>query len=157
MNLWLLYSNCPPPCLFSVLYYSYFPLSNVLMLSHPVESESLQPHGLQPGRLLCPWDSSGKNTVVGCHFLLQGIFPTQGSNSSLLCLLHWQGDSLPLVPNRDMVSKNSDFWEWTRAQGLIWCQNVLKKYSWNCGIAISSQTLRTSVCQALYYLTQTSQ
>ena len=35
----------------------------------------------------------GKNTVVGCHFLLQGIFPTQGSN---LCLLHWQADSLPL-------------------------------------------------------------
>ena len=36
------------------------------------------------------WDSPGKNTGVGCHFLLQGIFPTQGSNPSLLCLLHWQ-------------------------------------------------------------------
>ena len=33
-----------------------------------------------PPRLLCPWDSPGKNTGVGCHFLLQGIFPTQGSN-----------------------------------------------------------------------------
>ena len=44
-------------------------------------------------RLLCPWDSPGKNTEVGCHFLLQGIFLTQGSN---LCLLHWQVDSLPL-------------------------------------------------------------
>ena len=32
---------------------------------------SLQPHGLQPARLLCPWDSPGKNTGVGCHFLLQ--------------------------------------------------------------------------------------
>ena len=41
----------------------------------------------------CPWDFSGKNTGVGCHFLLQGIFLTQGSN---LCLLHWQEDSLPL-------------------------------------------------------------
>ena len=35
-------------------------------------------------------DSSGKNTGVGCHFLLQGIFPTQGSNLHLLCLLHWR-------------------------------------------------------------------
>ena len=36
---------------------------------------------------------SGKNTGVGCHFVFQGIFPTQGLNP---CLLHWQGDSLPL-------------------------------------------------------------
>ena len=39
---------------------------------------------------------TGKNTGVGCHFLLQGIFPTQGSNPSLLRLLHWQADSWPL-------------------------------------------------------------
>ena len=38
-------------------------------------------------RLLCPWDSLGKNTGVGCHFLLQGIFPIQGSNPHLLYLL----------------------------------------------------------------------
>ena len=37
-----------------------------------------------------------KDTGVGCHFFLQGIFPTQGSNPHLLCLLHWQADSLPL-------------------------------------------------------------
>ena len=43
-------------------------------------SESLQPHGLYPTRLLRPWDFPGENTGVGCHFLLQGIFPTQGSN-----------------------------------------------------------------------------
>ena len=41
-------------------------------------------------------DFPGKNTGVGCHFLLQGVFPTQGSNPHLLCLLHWQVDSLPL-------------------------------------------------------------
>ena len=35
-------------------------------------------------------DSPGKNTGVGCHALLQEIFPTQGSNLHLLCLLHWQ-------------------------------------------------------------------
>ena len=40
----------------------------------------------------------GKNTAVGCHVLLQGIFSTQGSNLCLLCLLHWHVDSLPLVP-----------------------------------------------------------
>ena len=47
-------------------------------------------------RLLCPWDSPGKNTGVGCHFLLQGIFPNKELNPCLLCLLHWQADSLPL-------------------------------------------------------------
>ena len=41
-----------------------------------VMSNSLQPHGLRPPRLLCPWDSPGKNTGVGCRALLQGIFPT---------------------------------------------------------------------------------
>ena len=41
---------------------------------------TLQPHELQPARLLCPWNSSGNNTELGCHSLLQGIFPTQGSN-----------------------------------------------------------------------------
>ena len=48
-----------------------------------VVSDSLRPYGLQPARLLCPWDSPGKNAGVGCHALLQGIFPTQGSNPSL--------------------------------------------------------------------------
>ena len=52
-------------------------------------SNSLRPHGLlrpapPPPRLLCPWDSSGKNTAAGCHFLLQGIVPNQGSNPHLL-------------------------------------------------------------------------
>ena len=46
--------------------------------------DSLRPHGLQPTRLLCPQDFPGKNTGVGCHFLLQGIFPTQRLNPGLL-------------------------------------------------------------------------
>ena len=54
----------------------------------------LRLHGLmEPARLLCPWDFQGKNTGVGIHSLLQGIFPAQGSN---LGLLHWQADSLLL-------------------------------------------------------------
>ena len=44
------------------------------------------------------WDSPGKNTAVGFHALLQGIFPTQGSKLHLLCLLHWLAGSLPLAP-----------------------------------------------------------
>ena len=73
-------------------------------------SDSLRPCGLYPARLLCPWDFSGKNTGVGCHFLLQGIFPTQGSTP---CLLRWQADSLPLSPweaHLDLVdAKEQDY------------------------------------------------
>ena len=46
-------------------------------------SNSLQPRGLYPTRLLYPWDSPGKNTGVCCHSLLQGVFLTQGSNLGL--------------------------------------------------------------------------
>ena len=53
---------------------------------------------LQPTRLLCPWDSPSNNIGVGYHALLQGICPTWRSNPCLLCLLHWQVDSLPLGP-----------------------------------------------------------
>ena len=49
--------------------------------------DSSQPHGLQPTRLLCPRHSPDKNTGVGCHFLVWGIFPTQKLNPHLL---HWQ-------------------------------------------------------------------
>ena len=57
-------------------------------LGHSVISNSFRPHKMQPAKLLCPWHSPGKNIGVGCHFLLQGIFPTQGSNPYLLWLLH---------------------------------------------------------------------
>ena len=74
--------------------------SNVaLMCVHADTSimpDSAWPYRLQTTRLLCPWDSLGKNTGMDCHALLQGIFPTQGLNPHLLCLLHWQVDSLPL-------------------------------------------------------------
>ena len=50
-----------------------------LLLSRSVVSNSLQPHGLQPARLHCPWNFPGKNTEVGCHLLLQWVFLTQGS------------------------------------------------------------------------------
>ena len=84
-----------------------------------VMADSLQPQGLQHARLLCPWDFSGKNIGVGCHFLLQRIFPTQGSNLDLLhCRqtlyrpshqgnpsfgkdsLHWKGRSHVATPDK---------------------------------------------------------
>ena len=75
---------------------------NLLMISTQVRvcqvasvvSDFVWLYGPQPARLLCPWDSPGKNTGEGFHFLLQGTFPTQGSNP---CLLHWQAGSLPLA------------------------------------------------------------
>ena len=62
----------------------------VCVCARSVMANSLQPSGLQPTRLLCPWNSPGKNTGVGCHVLLQGIFLTQRSHPYLL---HWQADS----------------------------------------------------------------
>ena len=70
----------------------------VCVFSHSVVSDSLWAHAPQPANLLCLWNFPGKNTRVGCHFLLQGIFPTQGLNPHLFSLLHWQADSLPLCP-----------------------------------------------------------
>ena len=57
--------------------------------------DSQDAHELKFIRLSCPWDFP-VNTCVGCHFLLQGILPNQGSNPHLLHLLHWQAESLPL-------------------------------------------------------------
>ena len=53
---------------------------------------TLQPHELKPVRLLCPWVFPGKNSGVGCHFLLQGIFLTQELSPGLPHCL--QADSL---------------------------------------------------------------
>ena len=58
-----------------------------MKVKSPSRVDSLRPCGLYPTRLLCPWDSPGKNSGVGCHFLLQGNFPTQGLNPGLP---HWR-------------------------------------------------------------------
>ena len=63
-------------------------LSKRVSESHSVMSDPLQPRGLYS-----PWHSPGQNTGVGTLSLLQGTFPTQGSNRSLLLR---QADSLPL-------------------------------------------------------------
>ena len=71
------------------IYSSSFPKVRCKLAANPcavlysVMPNSLRPHGLEPARVLCPWNFPGKNTGVACHFLLQGIFPTQGSNPGL--------------------------------------------------------------------------
>ena len=79
------------------------------IVSYSVMSKSLRPHGLQPTRLLCPWDPPGTNTGVGCHALLQGIFPGSqqvGHDWSDLACRDWRGwhRFLFLVGNRCTVA-----------------------------------------------------
>ena len=96
-----------------------------------VVSSSVRPCGLQSARLLCPWDFPGKNTGVGCHFLIQGIFPNQGSNLSLLCLLQGQEGSSPLAPPpRKGI-----------AQGLLWLGMWPKA-------SLIAQLVKNSACNA---------
>ena len=54
---------------------------------------------LEPTRLLCPWEFSGKNSGVGCQFLTQGIFPSQGSNPCISCLLLYRRILYMLEPS----------------------------------------------------------
>ena len=83
----LLYSKMDQPCIYISL------ICAQLCPTHcdPVECK--------PSRLLCPWDSPGKNTEVGCHFLLQGIFPTQD----------WTHVSCSSHPGREIITNAT--WE----------------------------------------------
>ena len=79
--------------------------------------------------LLCLSDSPGKNTGVRCHAFHQGIFLTQGSNPCLLCQLHWQLGTLPLVPpGKPILSSNYCHFapKWT--QLLIFCIKPLSEF-----------------------------
>ena len=96
---------------------NYRTLMSSVQFSCSAVSDSMRPHGLKPARLLCPWNFRGKNTGVGCHFLLQGIFLTQGLNSHLLLSPTLQADSLPLPhqgspSNVYAVVLNSSTSEW---------------------------------------------
>ena len=88
------------------------------VLSHSVMSDSETPWTVAwglPGPSVHE-DSLGKNTGVGCHALLRGIFPTQGSNPHLLCLLHKQAGSLPpVLPGKPYAHSLG---EQTEARGL---------------------------------------
>ena len=68
-------SDC---CTTGSWFFFYYCFNWNMCVPRSVVSDSLRPHGQQPARLLCPWNSPGKNTGVACHSLLQGIFPTPG-------------------------------------------------------------------------------
>ena len=102
--------------------------------SHSVVSDSLQPHGLQPTKLLCPWNSPGQNTGVGRRSLLQGIFPTRGIKPRSPAL---QADSLlSELPGKPECQRIDAFklWCWRRLLRVPWTvkrsnQSILKKIS----------------------------
>ena len=124
VSFFLSFSSCP-----NITFPSSLPLCVCWVT--PVMSESSLPCGLEPTRLLCPWDPASKNTGVGCHALFQGTFPTQGSNLGLWCLLLWQTGPLSLVPPRKPKSSfagsfltlkgvwaRSGSWWWTGKPGV---------------------------------------
>ena len=97
-------------------------LVRVQVFSGSVVSNSLQVHGLQPDRLLCPWDFSCRKSGVCCHFLLQGIFLTQGPNPYLLCLLHCTQVLYPLSHQ----GSPSSTWEFCKFS----CYQFLHIFQW---------------------------
>ena len=91
--------------------------------------DSLQPYGLQPTGLLCPWDSLGKNTAVGCHALLQGIFLTQGQNPRLSSLLCGEEDSLPPALPGKIPTVLYSFQAYNRATPYVYRRHAILIYS----------------------------
>ena len=89
-----------------------------------VLSDSLQPYGPQSGSSVHGY-SPGRNTRVGCHGLLQGIFLTQGLNPCLLCLLHWQVGSLPLEPPGKPLKEHSHLQTCSSLEVLFWLWHVI--------------------------------
>ena len=81
------------------------------IFSHSVMCNCLWP----PGLYLCPWIFPGKNTGVGCHSLLQGIFPTQGLN---LGLLHCVGRFFTVCATREGTPNTLHLW-WNSSQVCI--------------------------------------
>ena len=112
----------------------------MLLFSHLVVSDPFLPHGLN--RLPCPWDSPGKNTGLGSHFLLQGIFLTQGLNPRLL---HWQVNPLPQyhlgnLTKAYLLSKNKAFYLTLRHYPFNTvnpCENILRSWLFLAGPRLS--------------------
>ena len=123
--------------------------------SHLIVSDSLQPHGLQLARLLCPWNSSGKNTRVGSHSLLQGIFLIQWSNSGLLhcrqILYHLSHQRSPLEEKKLVLFKVSLF-----PQGEIWWSGLRDKTSKSWGVQIKMAKEEDPVLTSFHGQTKTT-
>ena len=103
-----------------------------------------------PTRLLCPWNSPGKNTGVGFHALLQGIFPTQGLNPHLLHLLHWQVGFFATVPTgftATYESAHSEGQDQNQEAEVTWNQNCphkvkppARRWNWCSRLRVKGQT-----------------
>ena len=102
------------------------------VLSHSVVSNSLRPQGLEPSRLLCPWGFAKQEFLtVGCHFLLQGIFPTQGSNPGL-SYCRWV---LYRLSHQDVYKSKPtcDFIKFVVIKSQLPCSSVVKNLPANAG------------------------
>ena len=133
------------------------------MLSHSVVSDSLWPIDSSPAGSSVNGDSPGKNTGVGCHALLQGIFPTQGSNPGLLYYrwilyhLSYQGSPWVLKWVENPFSRGSS---WPRNQTGVSCIAGGFFTSWATREAprffytgcVSSWTPHLAICVCLYML-----
>ena len=121
-----------------------FSQSESKSVSPSVVSHSFGSHALQPTRLLCPWDSPGKNTGVGCHSLLQGIFPTQESNLGLLhCRqipYHLSHQGRPPSPKGMMLQKYSDWYYSTKLHMPFGVQN--RRMRWQSNILMGQKCLQ---------------
>ena len=101
------------PFILHVAFLHSLPVSTLYPLESESESCSVMSDSLQPHGLYSPWNSPGKNTGVGCHSLLQEIFPTQGLNPGLphcrwiLYQLSCHGSPLPLHVR---MNSQSDSW-----------------------------------------------
>ena len=74
-----------------------------------VVSNSVWPYELQPARLLCPWDSPGKNTGVSCQALLQGIFLILGLLHWRQILYHWPtGKPIYMLPHNILRTEKNE-------------------------------------------------
>ena len=113
-------SNCSADCRNSVEVGQKLVPSRLLLFGCSVVSDSFATARTVVPRLLYPWDFPGKNTGVGYHFLLQGIFPTQGSN---LCLLLWQEGSLPLSHQGSPATSDSS--QLVQEEWIIQCSDFL--------------------------------
>ena len=113
-------------------------------VSHSVVSNSLQPHGLELTMLLSPWISPGKNTGVGSHSFLQGIFLTQGSNPGLLhcrwilyCLSH-QGSPMNAasISNKNMGYISLKLFFLSVSKKIIYIKIKVKFEIWSAFLAL---------------------
>ena len=111
-------------------------------------SDSLWPHGLQPARLLCPWDSPGKNIEVGGPALLQGISLTREWNPHLLCC-RW---ILELLSHQRVLSKFTSMIGMYVGQSINWMSKKLEHKMWVLswdGFAKRNLCLCSNTCETL--------